>query len=269
MCSRCGKSWGVFHGADEAPSLRLQVPRLRQGDEVPPDQEPRRLRLPMVRASGLSHGGHDLPQVHRELAALVLGDLPNVVHPLRDQLPDRPSHVQADPQPAHPHVVRPGKPRGATSRPQVHRMPLVAPTTGARWDKKKGKAEAGLPLEALIARERALVAAWISRASFGALAHVGFPDRSGATVGADARVTKDASCASRVRPLAAENVERAPGSHRRPAPEASKSPDWKLDGRKRTAFPGGKTALRAPDLVRRYEQGRCGTAYHARPGYVS
>src|SRR5690242_14065590 len=55
------------------PSQRERVPRLRQGDEVPPDQEPRRVQLPILRASGLSHGRHDLPQVHGELADVVLG----------------------------------------------------------------------------------------------------------------------------------------------------------------------------------------------------
>src|ERR1700719_1472332 len=61
---------------------RLRVPQVQAPDEVPPDQVPRGLLLPMVRATGLSHSGHDLPQEHHEPAALVLGDLPNVLDAL-------------------------------------------------------------------------------------------------------------------------------------------------------------------------------------------
>src|SRR5579862_1651038 len=91
----------------QVPSGRLRVPRLRSGDEVPSDQVTRRLLLPVLRPSGLSHGRDHLPQVHDELADVVLGDLPNVVYSLRDQreavgardwreLPDRAPDVQAD-----------------------------------------------------------------------------------------------------------------------------------------------------------------------------
>src|SRR4051812_47281147 len=41
---------------------RGRVPVLRQADQVPPDQEPRRLLLPVLSPPGVPHGRDDLPQ---------------------------------------------------------------------------------------------------------------------------------------------------------------------------------------------------------------
>src|SRR5437588_886261 len=62
-----------------------RVPQVRQAVEVPRDQGSLRVLLPVLWTSRLPHGRHDLPQVHRELAALVLGGLPNQFDPRGDQ----------------------------------------------------------------------------------------------------------------------------------------------------------------------------------------
>ena len=64
--------------------------------------------LPVLRPPRLPNRGHDFSQVHDIIATLVLGDLPNVLNPMRHQckavgardrclLSDRASYVQEDP----------------------------------------------------------------------------------------------------------------------------------------------------------------------------
>ena len=116
------------------------VPELPQVLEVPPDQGALGLLLPVLRTPRLPDRRDDLPQVDDEPPALVLGDLPNVVHAVRAsgqapgardrrELQDGASHVQADSNPLGRRRValRPSRDRrdlhGRTTRWLVGRSP--------------------------------------------------------------------------------------------------------------------------------------------------
>src|SRR4051794_36628866 len=55
------------------------LPEVWQAVEVPSDPWALSVLLSVLRGARLPHSGDDLSQVHDELAALVLGDLPSVV----------------------------------------------------------------------------------------------------------------------------------------------------------------------------------------------